>query len=212
MYKIYLNENELILTDTEQLESMKKSANELIAPYSGKTKMLLSYIDMLEKTNRFSRIVIHHTDAKKLLKAFESLYVIVRASGGIVNDSKGRILMIHRRGFWDLPKGKIDQGEKKKAAAIREVEEETGVSGIQIKKKIVTTRHCYRLKNGKRAIKKAFWYAMNAPHQKLTPQLEEDIVKAEWIKLNEMNEIFKNCYSSIIYLIKIYMKKQDLEI
>jgi len=200
MYKIYINENELILAETATI-SRKSSKKNLIAPYSGKTKMLLSYIDMLEKTDRFDSITIHAENVKNLKTDFESLFKVIKAAGGLVINPKKEILFIFRRGFWDLPKGKMDPGEKKKQTAIREVQEETGVKDLQIGKKLITTRHAYRLSNGKRALKKSFWYKMKAPDQELIPQSEEDIEKAKWLKfqtvLDSKKPIFKNIFDVV---------------
>lgn len=209
MYKIYINENTLVLADSQLVSKGKQPVNHLVAPYTGKTKMLLSYIDMLEKTNRFENIVIHSKDPKGLLKDFESLFSVVKASGGIVNDGDDNILFIFRRGFWDLPKGKIDKGEKKKAAAIREVEEETGISNIVLKKKIHTTRHTYKMKSGKRAIKKTFWYSMTAQRQKLTPQLEEDITLVEWIHLTKVAKLKEPIFKNITNVIEKYLEARN---
>jgi 8-oxo-dGTP diphosphatase len=53
---------------------------------------------------------------------------LVRAAGGIVVRD-GRILVVHRsrRADWSLPKGKLEPGESWEDAAVREVEEETGL-------------------------------------------------------------------------------------
>jgi 8-oxo-dGTP diphosphatase len=53
----------------------------------------------------------------------------VRAGGGVVLDSEGRVALVHRPRYddWTLPKGKLDRGESFEDAALREVEEETGV-------------------------------------------------------------------------------------
>lgn len=196
MYKIYINENKLVLQESKKIKKGEYSDGDLIAPYSGKTKMLLSYIDMLEKTDRFDKIVLHHEDLKLLWKHFKSLFKIIEAAGGIVKNEDDEILFIFRRGFWDLPKGKIESNETKKQAALREVEEETGVEGLILIKKIVKSYHVYKLKSGKRALKKSHWYLMNAKKQELIPQEEEDIVKAEWKKpyafLNKKPLIYQN--------------------
>jgi len=197
MYKIYINENELILQETESIKDKKSTKGILIAPYNGKTKLLLSYVDMLEKTNRFEKIIIHFKDLKQLKNDFESLFKVIRASGGLVKNELGETLFIFRRGFWDLPKGKIDMGEKKKAAAIREVEEETGIKSIELGKKFYTTRHVYKLSNGRRALKKSFWYAMKAPNQKLIPQTAEDITEAKWLKFNQIYNSKRPIYKNI---------------
>jgi len=203
MYKIYINENTLTLADSQLVRDRKKSNKVLIAPYTGKTKMLLSYIDMLEKTDRFDEVVIHASDKKILLRDFESLYKVVKASGGVVNDGKDNILFIFRRGHWDLPKGKIDKGEKKKAAAIREVEEETGVTDLSLDTRVATTRHAFK-HQGKRALKKTFWYAMNAPNQPLVPQAEEEITKAEWVKMKNINKLKGPMFKNILDVIDKY--------
>jgi 8-oxo-dGTP diphosphatase len=56
----------------------------------------------------------------------------VRASGGVVwrrGDGPLEILVVHRPRYddWSLPKGKLDPGESWEQAAVREVEEETGL-------------------------------------------------------------------------------------
>ena len=197
MYKIYINGNVMLLASEKSIEDKSSTEKRMVAPYTGKTKMLLSYIDMLEKTDRFDEIVLYHSNVKKLVKDLESLFTVIKAAGGVVRDEKKSILMIYRRGHWDLPKGKLDKGEKKKEAAVREVEEETGVKGIKLKKKIITTRHSFR-KNGKRVLKKTYWYKMRAPNQKLVPQTAEDIEKAEWHDLSKGLKYSDPIYGSIV--------------
>lgn len=202
----------LLLTDSQDVSEVKKVKGKLIAPYSGKLKMLLSYIDMMEKTNRFNEVIIHHDNLSKLKKDFNSLFKIIEAAGGMVNDGEDNILFIFRRGSWDLPKGKIDKGEKKKEAAIREVEEETGITNITIGKKIKTTRHTYKTKNGKRAIKKTYWYEMVTANQQLIPQKEEDITKAEWIPLSEVQNLKGNVFKNINEVTEAYIIKRTLKV
>ena len=53
----------------------------------------------------------------------------VRAAGGLVVRADGRVAVVHRPRYddWSLPKGKLDPDETFEAAAVREVQEETGV-------------------------------------------------------------------------------------
>jgi 8-oxo-dGTP diphosphatase len=53
----------------------------------------------------------------------------VEAAGGVVFDDEGRVAIVHRPRYddWSLPKGKLDPGETFEEAALREVEEETGL-------------------------------------------------------------------------------------
>ena len=206
MYKIYINENVLFLADTQSVMGLDNTKGRLVAPYSGKTKMLLSYIDMMEKTNRFSQIILHFHDLDLLKADVKSLFKIVKASGGVVNDGNDNLLFIHRRGNWDLPKGKIDKGEKKRAAAVREVQEETGISDIVLNKKLLITRHTYKSKNGRRCIKKTYWYTMTAPNQPLIPQQEEDIIDARWVAISDIASLDGPMYKSIADVTEEYLK------
>jgi 8-oxo-dGTP diphosphatase len=53
---------------------------------------------------------------------------VVRAAGGVIV-REGRVLVVHRPGHadWSFPKGKLEAGETWEEAALREVEEETGL-------------------------------------------------------------------------------------
>jgi len=195
MYKIYINETPLILIETAKFSPILGNGENLTVRYAGKTKQLLQVADMLEKTKRFNSVTIHGPDLKKLWKDFKSLYKVIKAAGGVVSNEKGEILVMYRRGTWDLPKGKIDPGETKKQAAVREVEEETGISNIELGKKICRTLHTYTIK-GKRVLKYSYWYKMTAPKTKLIPQTEEDIEECRWMKkkafLEECSPIYGN--------------------
>ena len=53
----------------------------------------------------------------------------IEAAGGVVARADGRVAVVHRPRYddWTLPKGKLDAGESFEQAALREVEEETGL-------------------------------------------------------------------------------------
>ena len=204
MYKIYINETLLILAAKSEVRVPRKNdESDIIARYAGKPKFLLNYVDLAEKTSVYKSITIYADDVKKLKADFQSLFKIVRAAGGLVINNKNEGLIIYRRGYWDLPKGKIDPGEKKKAAAIREVIEETGIKNVTLHKKLITTYHTYRGVNKKRILKKTFWYTMSAQKAPLVPQKEEGIKKAEWTNLKDFMgnkpRIFRNIKDIINY-------------
>ncbi len=186
MYKIYIKDTLLVLIDSKDLKKTKATmGNELVAKYTGKKKYLLNFIDKAEKDSKCNCIIIHSEDYKKLWKDFKSLFKIVKAAGGLVLNKKKKGLLIYRRGFWDLPKGKMEPGEKKMESAVREVEEETGATDLFIEGKLATTYHTYKYKINKRVLKKTYWYLMHTTANKLLPQAEEDIELAEWRDLDK---------------------------
>ena len=183
MYKIYINETPLILAKLESQDQLPPSdPTKMVNRYPGLSKMLLNYADMLEKTQQYEYVYLYSENYEKLVADFKKHYKIIEAAGGLVFNDQQEILAIYRRGSWDLPKGKIDKGESIEQAAVREVEEETGIQNIQLGDHLIDTYHTYRLKNGKRVLKKTYWYIMHTSDTKLTPQAEEDIEKAIWIK------------------------------
>lgn len=202
MYEIYINDTKIVLLPSNNLSKpLKEDKSNLIARYTGKSNHLLSFIDMCEKTDRFETVTIHSMDVKKLIADFEGLYKIVQAAGGVVINEKNQILFIYRRGHWDLPKGKIESKETRRDAARREVEEETGITQVQLDKKLRETKHTYRNRNDKRCIKLTHWYLMFAKKQKLKPQVEEDIERTEWMTLEKFLGKERKVYSNIIHVL-----------
>jgi 8-oxo-dGTP pyrophosphatase MutT (NUDIX family) len=199
MYKIYINDTPIFLMNTQDnRELLPSSENILIAKYLGKPKYLLTYIDMLEKSKKFDAVVLHSENYEKLVEDFKGLYKIIEAAGGVVFNDKNEILMIYRLQIWDLPKGKIDDGETPEATAVREVEEETGINNIQIGPLITKTYHTYKNGKRKRILKRTYWYRMETKDQKLIPQAEENIEIAEWILLEKFLSEKRKAYRSIM--------------
>ena len=113
-------------------------------------------------------------------KDFCSRYTLIEAAGGIVYNNQDELLMIFRNGKWDLPKGKLEQGETKQHCAIREVEEECGVSGLNIIKQVPNTYHTY-FDNDESILKTTYWYLMTTDYSgNLKPQKNEGITKVSW--------------------------------
>ena len=205
MYKIYINDTPIFLMNTKEMRNMLPSSeNNLTVKYAGKSKYLLNYIDMLEKTKKFDSIVIHSDDDKKLVEDFKGLYQLIEAAGGVVFNNREEILMIYRLDHWDLPKGKIDEGEKPEQAALREVKEETGINNIELGPLITETYHTYKNKKGKRILKRTYWYKMATEDQELIPQTEENIEIAEWITLNEFYADDRIAYKSILDVLSCF--------
>lgn len=128
------------------------------------------------------------------------------AAGGLVTNDRSELLLIYRRGFWDLPKGKLDKGETIEACAVREVEEETGLTNVQLLKPVGITYHEY-FDEWKQCdvVKETHWFAMYATgNQPLVPQQEEDIKDIRWVAQQDMPQYLQNTYINIADIIGRY--------
>jgi 8-oxo-dGTP pyrophosphatase MutT (NUDIX family) len=121
----------------------------------------------------------------------------ISAAGGLVVNDNGEILMIFRRGKWDLPKGKLEKNEAFEICAERETKEETGLEEIILQKFLLTTYHTYADKK-QLVIKDTHWFLFKAPGvQELKPQTEEDIFKAEWVYPANLSKYTANTFRLI---------------
>ncbi|NJB84616.1 8-oxo-dGTP pyrophosphatase MutT (NUDIX family) [Lewinella marina] len=183
MYVIYINDRPLVLRETATPSPYGDAAPDthLVARYSGKRKSLLNYADTLEKGSpKVTSLELVADDLNDLWQDFQSHYRWLEAAGGLVTHTRTqRQLFIFRRGYWDLPKGKIDEGEDRAAAALREVEEETGVQQLTLGRALPTTYHTYRTTHH-RILKPTYWFHMATEQDELVPETEEDIERAEW--------------------------------
>lgn len=189
MYKVFVNESPLILTNKRQ-----ENSNGNLFSLDGDS--ILMAIDSLSK-GRLKEAYIYHPDEEKMLDVFMHKLPVVVAGGGFVTNPKGKILFIYRNDKWDLPKGKVDKGESIEKAAIREVEEETGVQDLVIDKFLRTTYHIFR-RNGEYRLKQVHWFAMYTTYDgKLVGQKEEGIMKVKWKGPKKAKKALKNSYFNI---------------
>ena len=145
----------------------------------------------------FERGIIFHESLQELKEHFFGQFELIKAGGGIIRNEKGEILLIFRRGKWDLPKGKLDSSETIEECAIREVKEETGLTHVELGKPIGITYHTY-VEKGTMILKESHWFEMKAnSSETLIPQTEEDILEIKWASDDELQECLKNTYSTI---------------
>ncbi len=133
------------------------------------------------------------------------------AGGGVVVNENNQVLFIYRRKKWDLPKGKLDPGEDIKACAIREVMEETGIRNLTIGNLIIVTTHSYE-ENGMKMQKETHWFEMKAStidNSILTPQLEEEIEKIEWVSLENLEEYLSETYTTIQQVLNSWNRSRN---
>ncbi|MFQ3574949.1 MAG: NUDIX hydrolase [Cytophagales bacterium] len=161
----------------------------------------------LAKMNHLKSLTILTENKELTFNYIKKHFKIIKAAGGLVlKDDK--ILLIYRLGFWDLPKGKMDDGETSKECAVREIEEECGVKA-EIVKELVNTWHSYLTKSGKSYLKKTEWFLMNClDDHDMKPQIEEGIEKIAWFSVDEVKELLtEKSYNSIRHVFKKYQKQ-----
>lgn len=124
-------------------------------------------------------------------------YKYVKAAGGLVRDDEGRLLLMCRNGRSDLPKGKVEVGETLAQAAIRETEEETGLTGLLLGSLRLKTYHIYNLYGGWH-FKQTSWFDMrHSGAQPLVPQTEEGITEVGWIDEKVWKSKLDNSYATM---------------
>ncbi|SDX15063.1 NUDIX domain-containing protein [Lutibacter oricola] len=189
MYKVFVNECPIILTDNKNFSTKLDKVLFNIKDI----EILISKLFL----NESKGICLVCSDLKKDFKLFKALFKKQKAAGGKVINAKNEVLFIYRMKKWDLPKGKLEKGETIKEAAIREVEEECGINGLTIKSKLPTTYHIFRRK-GKTIFKITHWYLMTTEFiGDLTPQIDEEIEIAKFKNEVEVKEALLNTYENI---------------
>ena len=193
--KIYFKDNYLEFVTEElqaaQNQSIKKNIPFLDSDLEIKKKVK----DLLNEA--FVTQFVHVNSFSDELEKLKKEFIYIEAAGGLI-EKEGSYLFIHRMSKWDLPKGKLDVGEKTEDCAMRECEEECGIKDLYIVKNLPSTFHLYPYKNYF-ALKQTFWFYMQTNYSgNLTPQLEEDINEARWMNLNEIETTVKsNTYKAL---------------
>lgn len=156
------------------------------------------------KKETFHAGIIFNEDFEKLKKLFFKHFTVIEAAGGIVQNENKDVLFIFRRGKWDLPKGKMEEKEVPEVCAQREVEEETGVNNLQLKKFIGDTYHVYD-EFGKHYLKISHWFYFNCiGKQETRPQTEEDITEIKWFKTKDIKKPVSNTYGTIKDILSVF--------
>jgi 8-oxo-dGTP pyrophosphatase MutT (NUDIX family) len=195
MYKVFVNDRPLFLTNQVQKETDFK----LFLLESIDIKKLIVKIFQ----NKIQHAFLYHPDEKLIMKTLKAKIPVVKAGGGLVYNTKGEVLFIFRNGKWDLPKGGTEKNETMEETAIREVEEETGVTGLKITNKLPKTYHIFK-RNGRYKLKVTYWYEMQTDFNGM-PQGQEDegIEKVAWIKPEEIPTVLANSYENIKLLFEV---------
>lgn len=195
--KIYINNKPLVLTTDAKTYIQK---NPLATGYISFTGAFPRHFRLaLEHINKTGTLgaIIEDFSQKALLEELYEHYTPIDAAGGVVANENNDVLMIYRRGKWDLPKGKRDEGESMEECALREVSEETGLTKLKLGEKICDTYHVYS-QNKENMLKRTSWYKMQGTlKEKPIPQAEENIAEARWVNGEELPLIVYKSYEAI---------------
>jgi ADP-ribose pyrophosphatase YjhB (NUDIX family) len=207
MYKVFVFNKLIILSNKPETYAYNTSIKQVEAV--SKKIIKEAYSSFINNNKEEILLLYNKSDKKKLLEEFISLFWYVEAAGGMVHNANNERLFIYRFGKWDLPKGKIEKNETHRDAAIREVQEETGLQELSITAELPSTFHIFDYK-GKKVLKRTYWYSMQyTGNDTPEPQLEEDITKAIWVKDSEMSMILGNTYGSLKLLLSGGLEKED---
>jgi 8-oxo-dGTP pyrophosphatase MutT (NUDIX family) len=189
MYKVFVNDKPLFLTN----EISKETDFQLFLLDSIDIEQVI--VKMFQ--NKIKKAYLYHPDESVIMKTLKAKIPVNKAGGGLVYNKKGEVLFIFRNGKWDLPKGGTEKGELIEDTAMREVEEETGVNGLTVGKKLQKTYHVFK-RNGKYKLKITHWFEMHSTFEG-TPegQLEEGIEKVAWFNPIQIKEALENSYENI---------------
>lgn len=195
--KIYYNNKPLILTADAHSYKKDVPANggflTLTGAFGRNFRLAFQHLS----APRTSGAIIEDISPEALLHELHLLYTPIDAAGGVVENEGGDVLMIYRRGRWDLPKGKRDEGEDMSTCAVREVQEETGLQTLALRDKICDTYHIYE-QRGLRLLKTTAWYTMHGKRaDTLLPQAEESITEARWIAQTDLGPVVFKSYEAI---------------
>jgi len=190
MYKVFFNQKPLILTN--EIQEFSDTEPFIFIKYSDASQIIKAL-----KSTKNTKVYLYHKNFDKLWKTFTKQFPVIEAAGGLVERTDNKLLFIFRNNKWDLPKGGVEKNELIIEAAKREVTEETGVADLIVQNQLSETYHIF--KKGKRfRLKKTYWFRMSTNYTgHLQPQIEEGILKAEWISKDGIKDFLNDAFENI---------------
>jgi 8-oxo-dGTP pyrophosphatase MutT (NUDIX family) len=194
-YRIYINAHTLFIADgvPKQLEKIQQLDTQNF-------DFPTFYKNLVKGSPK--QYILVTGQPKALFASIKKQCQLIKAAGGLVTNAQGGFLFIFRNKKWDLPKGKVEKGERIKTAAVREVEEECGIKIAKKSRKLCKTYHVYEL-DSKIVLKRTSWYSMEVKGvPKLVPQKEEGITRAVWVAPTAIQTKITNTYPLIFDVLK----------
>jgi 8-oxo-dGTP pyrophosphatase MutT (NUDIX family) len=192
MYKVFIDNLILQLVSPDEIPPESVDAPVFIDGIDPESER----IELLVKQAETGEVTVVCKDVNKVFSHLFQDYRYLEAAGGIVR-KEDSFLIIRRLGRWDIPKGKMDEGETPEQTAVREIEEECGIHNLKIVSKLTETLHTYEFK-GSDVLKRTYWYLLEySGDEQLIPQLEEQITEVRWITRDEFTQIRQDTFASI---------------
>ena len=194
MYRIFYNNRTLTANNfCEKTLSVDNKCIEICDDLTAKIRLWL-------EDESLGNLDLGDADGEKLACAIKNVFRQAPAAGGVVVIDN-QFVAIERHGIPDLPKGHIEKGEDPQAAALREVEEETGITNLEIIRELPSTWHCYLLEN-QWTLKKTSWFLMKtSTGMKNIPQTEEGISKVYLVDKKGIKDFEEKTFASLRTLV-----------
>lgn len=203
MYKIFYEQRALIFPNIDEKDLILDVTAQQSESYE--VEKIHNFLRQWLVVNLTDDVVIDHVSPEVLSAALCRTFYMAPAAGGVVVQ-EGQFAAIQRHGIPDLPKGHVEEGEDVATAAIREVEEETGLMGLKIIRQLPSSWHCYLYEDEWR-LKQTSWFLMTADDTSHTnPQTDEDITEVTFLSEYDLEWFLKNTYRSIAETLESELK------
>jgi len=205
MYKVFIDNREVNFTN-----NLNSIDGRSYIKFNSNQSVVHELIPLLSTQPKNESVYVYIDQYNFDLKIFFKEFIFVDAAGGIVQEND-EFLFIKRNGYWDIPKGKLNNRESFEKAAQREIEEECGINNLILKNQICSTFHTYFFKN-EWYLKKTIWYHFELKsHQETRCQEEEGITEIVWLPRSKFQKIYKNTFSSIHFVISEFINQLEAD-
>jgi 8-oxo-dGTP pyrophosphatase MutT (NUDIX family) len=200
-YKVYFS-NRLLTFSQDIPDAIRQGSGVAVIKSTGKSDVLNAEL-AISKGAKVIHILAENPEDS--WNRFKTQFEFVQAAGGLVTRDDGSILFIYRKNKWDLPKGKVEDGEDLMEGAIREVEEECSITGLDVKQRMSDTWHTY-VQEGVPVLKCTSWYEMSySGDETPVPQAIEGITDVRWLKQSQLEMVAANTYPSVMEVVNEYL-------
>ena len=129
-------------------------------------------------------------------------------AGSVILNHKNEILLIFRKGKWDLPKGKVSKKGKLLSVAINESIEETGLKKKNLKLIKPLSKSSSVKKDG---IILDYWFLLEYEGKKLElkPQTEEGISDYRWVSKKDIIKYYPYFRKYVCEVLRYYLLEKE---